>query len=154
MEEIRTEVDIDAPPEVVWEVLTDFPSYSQWNPFVVRASGDVREGARVRLRLKTPDRPAIPMLAKLTAVEPRRRLQWVGGLPGLFVGRHTFELYPRDAEEGDGTGTRFVHRERFSGALASFLVGPGVEQSYHDMNSALAERAAERTVGRSEIPAE
>jgi uncharacterized protein YndB with AHSA1/START domain len=26
-------VDIDAPASVVWEVLTDFPRYAQWNSF-------------------------------------------------------------------------------------------------------------------------
>ena len=29
--EIRKEVVIDAPPERVWAVIVDFPSYAQWN---------------------------------------------------------------------------------------------------------------------------
>ena len=29
---IDTNVDIDAPKEAVWDVLIDFPSYSEWNP--------------------------------------------------------------------------------------------------------------------------
>ncbi|MGO4612599.1 SRPBCC family protein [Nocardia sp. 2YAB30] len=27
-------VDIDAPAELVWQVITDFPRYGEWNPFV------------------------------------------------------------------------------------------------------------------------
>ena len=31
---IRTEIEISAPPERVWEVLVDFPGYAGWNPFM------------------------------------------------------------------------------------------------------------------------
>ena len=30
--EMRTSVDIDATPELVWEVLTDVPAYPEWTP--------------------------------------------------------------------------------------------------------------------------
>ncbi|WP_083862001.1 SRPBCC family protein [Halogeometricum pallidum] len=44
MREIQTEIEIDAPPETVWEQLTDFASYEQWNPHISRVSGELREG--------------------------------------------------------------------------------------------------------------
>ena len=28
-----------SPPDVVWKILTDFPTYADWNPFITRASG-------------------------------------------------------------------------------------------------------------------
>jgi hypothetical protein len=31
---------VDALPEVVWQVLTDFGSYQEWNPSLVAISGE------------------------------------------------------------------------------------------------------------------
>ena len=35
MREIHTEIDISAAAEQVWDVLADFETYAQWNPFIV-----------------------------------------------------------------------------------------------------------------------
>jgi uncharacterized protein YndB with AHSA1/START domain len=43
MREIRTEIDIRASTDRVWEVLTDLERYPEWNPFITRAGGDLRE---------------------------------------------------------------------------------------------------------------
>ncbi|MCO4746736.1 MAG: SRPBCC domain-containing protein [Proteobacteria bacterium] len=41
------EVEIAAPPEVVWAVLTDVDAYSEWNPWLVEAEGEMAVGGRV-----------------------------------------------------------------------------------------------------------
>jgi len=40
---ISTEIDIAAPPNKVWAVLTDYDRYAEWNPFLVKIYGD-KEG--------------------------------------------------------------------------------------------------------------
>ncbi|KAL9135287.1 MAG: hypothetical protein Q9175_003523 [Cornicularia normoerica] len=37
---ISTGIDIAAPPIAVWAVLTDYDRYPEWNPFLVKMSGD------------------------------------------------------------------------------------------------------------------
>lgn len=37
---VRTGIDIPAAPMAVWSVLVDFAAYEEWNPFIVRASGE------------------------------------------------------------------------------------------------------------------
>lgn len=40
MKELFTEIEIKATPESVWQLLTDFEKYPEWNPFIRRASED------------------------------------------------------------------------------------------------------------------
>ena len=47
MKEIHTEIEIHAPAERVWQVLTDFAAYPQWNSFIRRVEGEIRAGARL-----------------------------------------------------------------------------------------------------------
>ena len=39
MKELRSHIEIDAPPEEVWRVLVDLERYHEWNPFMVEARG-------------------------------------------------------------------------------------------------------------------
>jgi uncharacterized protein YndB with AHSA1/START domain len=54
MKEIQAEIVIDAPPERVWKVLTDFPALPQWNPFMQSAEGELKVGAQLKVALKPP----------------------------------------------------------------------------------------------------
>ena len=47
--QLQAEVEVQASAERVWEVLTDFATYPQWNPFIVKASGEPVPGAGVRV---------------------------------------------------------------------------------------------------------
>jgi len=49
--ELRREIEIDAPPERIWAVVTDFGAYQEWNPFIRRISGELREGARLEVKI-------------------------------------------------------------------------------------------------------
>jgi hypothetical protein len=137
---LETQIDIAAPPETVWNILTDLEAYSDWNPFIVSAEGNVAIGERLTNRMQQPGSKAMTLKPTVTAAEPGQKFEWLGHLivPGIFAGRHRFEL---DATE---TGTRVVHSEHFNGVLVRFMpkmVDNGTRQGFEEMNAALKTRA-------------
>jgi uncharacterized protein YndB with AHSA1/START domain len=52
--ELRAEVEIDADPATVWDVLMDFGAYPDWNPFIGPIEGDPEVGSRLRVRIHPP----------------------------------------------------------------------------------------------------
>ena len=134
-----TDIDIDAPPEQVWEVLTDITAYRAWNPFIVRAEGVVEAGRRLTLTMQAVGGRAMTLRPRLVEVDVPRRLRWRGtvGVPGLMDAEHTFTLEPR------GSGTRLVHQEDFRGVLVPFLAASldrNALPAFVAMNEALRSR--------------
>jgi uncharacterized protein YndB with AHSA1/START domain len=52
MKELNCEIDIQASDERVWQLLTDFASFPQWNPFIRRASGEPKTGTRLEVTMQ------------------------------------------------------------------------------------------------------
>ena len=148
--QLETTVDIDAPPEAVWNVLTDLDGYSDWNPFIVRASGTVSVGERLTNKLQPPGGKAMTFKPTVTIVEQNQSFEWLGrlGVPGIFDGRHRFEL------EATRDGTHVVHSEYFKGVLVRFMrksLDSQTRQGFIDMNTALKARAEERAEGHAGV---
>lgn len=137
MQEIQTEIEIDAPPETVWERLTDLASYEQWNPHISQARGDLREGASLEITVNRIEAKSRTLTVRVSEIDPPRRLQWVGtiGSKWLFQGIHTFELHALDDDR-----TRFVNHEQSTGFLAPFVASDDPQRDYDRMNEALKER--------------
>ncbi len=144
--EIQAHIDIDAPPERVWAVLTDFGRHPAWNPFIREISGEVREGARLVVGLGPPDKKPMTFRPTVVEAEPNRSLVWLGVLvaPWLFRGEHRFRLEPL----GRGRA-RFHHGEAFGGALVPLLrrsLDTDTRRGFELMNGAL-KREAEQGAG-------
>ncbi len=118
--EIRTEIEIDAPPKPVWNALTDFSRYRDWNPFIARIEGELRAGAKLEVSLSPPGGSDVTIRPTLLVVEPEKELRWRGQLMAraLFAGEHFFQLVPVAPSR-----TRLVHGEDFTGILVKALAG-------------------------------
>ena len=118
MKEIRTEILIKAKPEKIWAILSDFGTYAKWNPFISSIQGKVSPGNVIKVKMTPPDAPPMTFKPKVTMVDPRRELRWLGGflMPGLFDGEHIFKII----DHKNGTAT-FVQRELFIGVLVPLL---------------------------------
>jgi hypothetical protein len=115
--ELRTSIDVDATPEVVWEVLMDVPAYPQWASVLTAAEGSFGEGGRVTFGFPSSTpllRTTVP--ARVLEVSPGRRLRFElrlarWGVPGLLDTEHTLTIVDQDA------GVRLWLDIRFRGVL-------------------------------------
>jgi hypothetical protein len=140
MRELRREIDINAPRSAVWAVLTNFSSYPEWNPFIRSVSGDLRQSARLDVRIEPPGARAMSFKPTVLNVEDERELRWLGRflVRGLFAGEHIFRL-----EALGDDGTRLTQAERFSGMLIRAF-GSTIDKTelgFEQMNAALKARA-------------
>ena len=55
MREIRTEIEIAAPPAKVWSILMNFDAWKEWNPIVVQATGIASLGSELVITMKNED---------------------------------------------------------------------------------------------------
>jgi hypothetical protein len=146
---VTTQTTIDAPPERVWADFTDFASYPQWSRFLKSISGELREGARLAVRLGPADSNGLSFKPTIKAYREGAVLEWLGHLliPGIFDGRHRFEL----VGTGDGK-TIFTQSETFTGLTIPF-VGSSLNdmtRSFDAFNASLKARSEGRPPSQPE----
>ncbi len=138
MKTMTATIDVDAPPDKVWDILTDLGSYRDWNPLFVEAAGDVAVGQRITLRSKHPANGRLMIVKpKIIAAKSGAELRWTSSLPGIMGGEHSFTLAPVSG------GTRVVQSETFRGLLTHFSgkTFANAEASFKALNEALKKRA-------------
>ena len=144
---MRREVEIDAPPERVWAVVTEFAAYPEWNPFIRRISGELRTGTRLEVQIEPPGARATTFKPTVRVVETNHELRWLGRLllPGVIDGEHSLRIEPLD-----GGRSRFVQSERFTGLLVGFVRGTlaKTEVGFEQMNAALKARVEDASPHR------
>ena len=93
-------VEIDAPAAFVWEVLVDYASYPEWNPYTIAVETTLEIGDRIDLTLPNPDGSEGTMLNRefIRIVDPPHHLRYDTGeeYPGLLGMRDQYvtELGP------------------------------------------------------------
>ena len=132
--------DIDAPLETVWQVLTDFPRYGEWNPFVPEVRCDLRVGG------------AIEMQVMLTA-KPQFQREWISELTPQQTFGYKMKPMPLGAMRShrwhrltplaDGR-TRYASHFEIHGWMQFLVLGlfrKGLERGFLGMTDALKARA-------------
>jgi len=141
---LDTTFEIDAPAAAVWEALTDFPRYGEWNLALPSVTGEPRVGSTLTLALAlgTGAKP-MEVQADVLELDPERCFAWRGNLGAdfLFTGFREFILEP-----ADGDGTRVRHVESVTGLIAPVFYAvkrKGVDWHHHELNASLRRRAVE-----------
>lgn len=85
MRQFSVTTDIPAPPDRVWEVMTDIERWHEWTPSITSIKrlddGPLAVGSRVVNR-----QPRFqPALSKVTGIEQGAGFTWISVVPGLLV---------------------------------------------------------------------
>jgi hypothetical protein len=140
---ITTEIIINAPKEKVWNILTDFGNYKNWNPFMVSSTGRAEAGTRLVNVMKNNDKLHTFKPVVLHA-EENKYLDWLGSLlfKGIFDGHHYFKI----EDLGNGQ-VKFTQGENFSGILSGMImksIGEDTRNNFVKMNNALKQLAEKK----------
>ncbi len=121
----------------VWQVLTDFPNYSKWNPVIVQVKGEAKVRTRLEIHLRTTGGKNRTYKPTITKVEPDRELRWYGKslFPGMLNGERIFTIHSLGTDS-----VLFFHSQIFTG-LGVYLGGNRLERdirtTLNEMNVAL-----------------
>ena len=133
-------VDIDAPVERVWEVLTDFGRYGEWNPFTTRVDANLEVGAAVELHVVLgPLR--VRQTVRIETVEPPLSLVWgmSMGASWLLSARREQRLEPLGESR-----CRYLTTDAFHGPLTlpvALVWAGAIRRGFNAMAEALKARA-------------
>jgi hypothetical protein len=137
---VEHRVGIQAPAEVIWEVISDLESWEQWCALYPKASGEIRIGSVLDLTLALPGQA--PQQIRPTVMEwvPNEQLHWkLSMLGGLIRTIRYFEI------ESLAEASCIVSNGEYLGGLMGPRVGKrmarNIYRAFVDMNDALKARA-------------
>jgi uncharacterized protein YndB with AHSA1/START domain len=141
MKTFTTTIDIKAPPQRVWAVLTDIEGWPDWTASVTSVerldSGPLVAGSRARLR-QPKLRPAI---WQITKIEKGNSFTWTTRSPGLAItGHHVVEPVKK------GSASRVTLTIEFAGLLGplvAWLTG-GLNKHYLALEAAGLKKRSEQ----------
>lgn len=135
--ELRTEITLEAPAERIWELLADCSLYQHWNPLFSQAKGGLSVGGRLELVVTLPRIAPFRVEPKVLTVEPQKRFSWQHTL--LWTGVMTWK-YRNELEVIDTQRVRFIQLSEFGGMLGPLFrlgLGESLGAGMEKLNEAL-----------------
>ncbi|MCJ2179736.1 SRPBCC domain-containing protein [Novosphingobium album (ex Hu et al. 2023)] len=140
-------IEIDAPPEVVWDFIADFEGWAEWNPLYVKTTGRAEPGERIHFAVKLEGLKPSKGSATVTAAKAPELLEYtMSNAGGLLKVRRYIAV-----EEISPTRCAVVNGESMSGPLAALVcraVGHKVTKGLEGMNKVLRQIAELKWMGR------
>ncbi len=139
---ITSSIEINAPVEKVWGILTRNEEWEYWNPFIVKSEGKIAIGRKIKNTM-VMDGKKMAFKPIINSYVTNEEVTWTGNLiiPGLFDGKHTFKLQKLGDES-----TLLIQEEVFSGILSGWFASNGLDKTlanFEKMNKALKAVAEE-----------
>jgi hypothetical protein len=152
MYDIELTQEISASADRVWDVLTAFREYDEWNPIITRMRATLVVGAPISFVIAVGGRE-VKIKAELMKLAPGVELRWFGPPSKVLAvavrGEHYFRVEPQGPDK-----CRLVHGEHFSGFVVPFIwrfLEADLKKAYGAMNRALKARA-ESVRGQASSP--
>ncbi len=145
--DVGAEVEIDAPAERVWSILTDFDRYPEWNPFTVSVETRLRPGDPVVMDVRLPGKRPSIRTEWVNRVEPGRRFWWGMNMlhRSLLTANRLQEVVPLDAGR-----CRYRTVDEMSGWLTPIVTrfyGESMRRGFESVAHALKARAEKPAAG-------
>jgi hypothetical protein len=120
-------IEIDAPADKVWKVLTDSKNFAKWNSTVISLKGDIKLGKD--LVLKSTSAPDRDFNLNVSTFVKNKKMVWEDGTSGIFKGVRTYTLSALPSGK-----TKFTMSENFAGAMYPMIKGalPDFKESFTD----------------------
>jgi len=139
---VFTEIEINATPEQVWSVLTDWKKLPEWSSSLQGISTDgLKKGDISKAYFKNPiTGNNIEFEHEITDYEEGVKFGWSGKVIGSVKDHHIYSL------EGTEQGTTIFrqedgfHSENSHGRLMNFIAKHGITSAYNQFNRELKER--------------
>ena len=135
---MKTAILLQAPAGRIWELLSDFGLYREWNPLFRLGKGRAAAGAEVELTVRLPSIPPFAIKAKVVRAAPQSALCWrhVTASPLILRWDYGFELVQANPGE-----VRLVQSSRFGGVLGplfALALGRSVREGMAELERAVA----------------
>jgi hypothetical protein len=141
MSKVSITIEIAAPQERVWQVMSGVERWHEWTASIrrVRRLGGGAFGVGSRVLIRQPKLP--PAFWKVSAIEPSKSFTWISASPGFrAIGYHAVESIPR----GSRATLSIEYQGVFGGVFARLT--KGITERYLDLE-------AKGLKARSEDPA-
>lgn len=135
---VHTSIEIDAPHDVVWGVLTDFDRLPEWSSGLQSLEGDFRDGGQVTVKFRMMGRDQV-YHHELKFFEDGAQFGWSDPLSMGFTDRHVYRVEPLLNGR-----TRFIQTDEPHGGSIRFLggvIGRQTVKLYQAFNRELKARA-------------
>jgi hypothetical protein len=143
---IEHRIGVQAPAEVVWEVIRDLPAWESWNPTYPKASGEIRIGGQLAMTVTLPGQAPMEIAPVVLDWVPGEQLHWrVSLFHGLVKTVRFIEI-----EALSETGCIVSNGEYIGGLLGPSAVrrmGRSIHRGFVAMNEALKARAEAQAPG-------
>jgi hypothetical protein len=149
-------IEINAPIDVVWRVVNDFPAYANWNPFVVKAQCSAvapQVGDAMQLRVRWKDGAEVTSKERFTLIAPPALTQQ-GTTRAQLVYRFDGPMHwlglvrasrTQSLEQAAGGLTVYTSTEVFSGLFAAGVPLALVQDGFERHAQALKRHAESLT---------
>jgi len=137
--DIVFERTIAATPDTVWEVITDFASYGDWNPFVTACQAELIPGADIAMQVCLGGRVR-RQVETVAEVEVGRRFVYRMKPIPLLLNSQREHCLAANREGGTLYRSTFVLRG-WAAPVVGLLLGGQLRQGFESMSNGIQQRA-------------
>ncbi len=132
---VRSEINIQAPIETVWKVVTNTSEYAEWNSVMILLDGNIKEGNTVKYQFTQEEGKSYEIPSKVKIIEPEKLLNQFGGIRGVLTFNHKYIF------EKDGDKTRLTIHEVYRGIMVPFWNATPVQKAYDRLCSDIKKKS-------------